>query len=257
MINYRYIKNNKQETIVFIHGFTQNQDLFNKQINYFNDSFNCLTLDLRGHGNSEHNGPFGIEEYTDDIIELLQYLEINDFIYWGTHTGTAIGLNLYFKKLFRIKFFIFEGVVIPGFNTPDINRNINRAKSIITEKGIGEAVKDWFNNSQWFEYMQNYPDETRCKEHYEMLKSFNGKPWLSKKIPKKNMDITNKINYLDLPILAYNGNYDMDEFHEMRILLDSNMKVESMIIPNAGGFPLWENPHTVNKVVDEWISSHI
>ncbi len=255
LINYKYIKNCKNQSIVFVHGFTQNQAIFNKQIEYFSDNFNCLTLDLRGHGKSDHNGPFGIEEYTDDIIELLQYLEIDDFIYWGTHTGTAIGLNLYLKKVFSIRLFIFEGVVIPGYNTPGINKNISRAKSIILEKGIDLAINDWFTHSEWFEYMQKYPEETRCKDHFKILKSFNGKPWLSKDVPKKTIDITNKISSFNIPILAYNGRYDMTEFYEMTKILNRNQMVESIIIPNAGGFPLWENPDTVNKQVADWIFS--
>ncbi|MGL1892234.1 MAG: alpha/beta hydrolase [Spirochaetaceae bacterium] len=152
MINYNFENNNQKQTIVFVHGFTQNLAIFNKQIEFFRDSFNCLTLDLRGHGNSEHDGPFGIEEYTEDIIELLKYLIIDDFIYWGTHTSTAIGLNLYLKKVFSIRLFIFEGVVIPGFN-----KNINRARSIIFEKGIDEAINNWFTHSEWFEYMRRNP----------------------------------------------------------------------------------------------------
>ncbi|MGL1892233.1 MAG: alpha/beta hydrolase [Spirochaetaceae bacterium] len=103
--------------------------------------------------------------------------------------------------------------------------------------------------------MRRNPKETRSEDHLKILQSFSGKPWLSEKKTKDTMDIINQLKKLKLPILAYNGNYDMTEFHGMRNLLDKNEMVESIIIPNAGGFPLWENPDIVNKKVADWIFS--
>lgn len=255
MISFDYIDNHKAQTIVFVHGFTQNRDIFNKQIKFFKNKYNLIILDLRGHGKSKHDGPFGLEEYSDDIVELLEYVELNNFIYWGTHTGAAIGLNLYFMNKFKIDALILEGVVIPGFKTPNINKNIECARNNMIKHGLIKAQMDWLKNSEWFEYMNNNPQKTRYTEHLNIIKSFNGKPWEGKLQPRTSSNLQNKIDELNIPIFAYNGKYDMPEFLEMVDLLSSNPKVHKIEIPDSGGFPLWENPDFVNNEVDCWLTA--
>lgn len=257
MINYKFIDNKHNHTIIFVHGFTQNHSIFNKQLDHFSNIFNCLLIDLRGHGESEHIGPFGIVEYTEDIIELLSSLELNNFIYWGTHTGTAIGLNLFVKKRFLISLFIFEGVVIPGYVTPQINKNIQRAKDVLFDKGLDDAIQDWYNNSEWFTFMRNNPNNTRSVQHLEILKSFKGIPWKTEFKAETPPSLLKQIPEIDTPILVYNGKYDTQEFHDMADFISKNRKVTKLLIPEAGGFPLWENPGFVNRVVSEWIHEQI
>ena len=253
MIDYKLIDNNENNTIIFVHGFTQNYTIFNKQAEFFSDHFNCLLINLRGHGESIHNGPFGIVEYTEDIIDVLSSLELNNFLYWGTHTGTAIGLNLFFKNIFHINGLILEGTVIPGYNTPGINKNIERAKDVRSKKGLDIAIQDWYNNSEWFEYMRKNPENTRSSEHLRILESFKGTPWKTKLKAETLPSFVEKILEINIPILVYNGEYDMQEFYEMAEIISKNQNVTKYIIPEAGGFPLWENPNFVNRIVEEWL----
>ena len=253
MIDYKFINNNANNTIIFVHGFTQNYTIFDKQVEYFSNYFNCLLINLRGHGESLHNGPFGIVEYTEDIIDVLSSLEMYNFIYWGTHTGTAIGLNLFFKNIFHINGLILEGAVIPGFYTPQINKNIERAKDVLSKKGLDIAIQDWYNNSEWFEYMRKNPEVARSSEHLRILESFNGIPWKTKLKAETLSGFVEKIPEIDIPVLVYNGEYDMQEFYEMAEIFSKNQNVIKHIIPEAGGFPLWENPCFVNRIVEEWL----
>lgn len=99
MIHYDYIITEKSNTIVLVHGITQNNNIFKSQVEYFKNEFNLLLLDLRGHGRSSHlDGSYGVEEYTDNIQAIFNKLSLLNIIYWGTHTGTAIGLNLYLRN---------------------------------------------------------------------------------------------------------------------------------------------------------------
>jgi len=46
---------------------------FSEQVKYFqNRGYNLLLTDLRGHGeSSDAAGPYGMEEYADDIVHIL------------------------------------------------------------------------------------------------------------------------------------------------------------------------------------------
>lgn len=240
---------------MFVHGFTQNSEIFNKQIEFFKDSYNLVLVDLRGHGKSSNlSGPYGIEEYTDDLQELFWNLSLRSIIFWGTHTGTAIGLNLYFRNPKYLSCMILEGSVIPGYNTPDLTKNIANAKCISSSNGLDKAIESWMN-SPWFDYMRESPIQARYHEHMRIIKSFSGNPWKSNLIPEEVRPVLLEFKRLKLPVLAYNGANDMEEFFKMTNELKKCETVSVEIIPDAGGFPLWENPDYVNRLVSKYLAN--
>ncbi len=77
MIDFEYRNSGKAKTLVCVHGFTQHRAVFDRQIQHFEHYVNIVALDLRGHGKSSHlNGPFGIEEYADDLQEVFDSLSL-------------------------------------------------------------------------------------------------------------------------------------------------------------------------------------
>ena len=257
MINYIHLDNKKSDTIVFVHGFTQNCKIFNNQIEFFKNSFNLILVDLRGHGkSSDLSGPYGIEEYTDDLQEVFWNLSLRNIIYWGTHTGTAIGLNLYLRNPKCFSCMILEGAVIPGYETPDINNNLSKAKHVCSSHGLDKAIETWMT-SQWFDYMRDNPIRARYNEHEKIIKSFKGSPWKSNLKPEKVKQVMPELGRFELPILAYNGENDMAEFFKMTNELKKCKDVSIELVPMSGGFPLWENPEYVNQMVERFLQPYL
>jgi pimeloyl-ACP methyl ester carboxylesterase len=96
-----------------VHGFTQNCNYFSAQIPGFQKDFRILLTDLRGHGKSTSAaGPYGIEEYADDILMIIDEIGIEKAHYWGTHTGAAIGLVLALQQPERFSSLILEGTFL-------------------------------------------------------------------------------------------------------------------------------------------------
>ena len=58
--------------LTMIHGFSQTHHYFSAQVPRFQQDFRLFLADLRGHGQSAAvEGPYGIEEYAEDIITSL------------------------------------------------------------------------------------------------------------------------------------------------------------------------------------------
>lgn len=245
-----------QPWLVLVHGFTQNHKIFNRQIEAFSERFNLLLMDLRGHGDSTHiSGPYGIEEYTDDLERLIDHHKLESLYYWGTHTGTAIGLVYALRYPGRIRGMVLEGTVLPGFPMPKVAELIQRAREISADKGIEAAKEDWFDYAGWFSFMRQHPLECRAEEHRAIIREFDGTPWVSQLRPEEVSDVNQRLDEIDMPILMYNGEEDMDDFiRAAGQITEKKPEARSLTIPHAGGFPCWENPEEVNRVVGEFFT---
>ena len=84
------------ETILLIHGYPLNGDLFAKQRRGLSARYRVITLDLRGFGGSVAPDDQGtIDLYARDVLGLLDQLGIQQAIIGGHSMGGAITLRLY------------------------------------------------------------------------------------------------------------------------------------------------------------------
>ena len=80
---------------VFVHGWTGNRSTFAPQVEYFSRERRVITLDLRGHGESEKpDGDYTIEIFANDVARLIEHLELGKVIAVGHSMGGAVVLQL-------------------------------------------------------------------------------------------------------------------------------------------------------------------
>ena len=214
-------------------------------------------LDLRGHGQSASlTGPYGIEEYSDDVYDVFKELRIDETHYWGTHTGSAIGLVLALRYPERVSSLILEGTFLPGFSMPRTAVLIEKAKMLAKKECVETAVEDWFENSDFFSYINANATGCRAEEHRAMVSEFKGGPWLCNLTPRKVDHVVDKLHLIHQPVCVYNGEYDLEEFKMAALKLESGLaNVKRTHITNAGGFPGWENPKQVNSLVHSFLNN--
>lgn len=243
--------------LIMVHGFTHNQNYFSAQIPAFQEDFRIFLTDLRGHGQSASvPGPYGVEEYADDILGALDQVGINKAHYWGTHTGSAVGLVLALRHPERFASLVLEGTFLPGFPMPRVGELINRARSIAQTQGIDAALEDWFCQADWFAYIRDHPHACRANTHRAMLFEFGGAPWLSDLLPRPVTPVADFLANISQPALVYNGKYDLEDFKRAAVYLEAGLpNVQREEIPEAGGFPGWENPQAVNLLVDHFLGN--
>ena len=89
---YTYIKN-KTTPIVFIHGVGLDRNMWTPQINFFR-KYSTLTYDLLGHGKTPFNkDKIIIEDYTHQLISLIEDLKISKLHLVGFSIGSLIALD--------------------------------------------------------------------------------------------------------------------------------------------------------------------
>ncbi len=242
--------------IIMVHGFTHSCKYFSAQVSEFQKNFRIFLTDLRGHGKSTSAaGPYGIEEYADDILMAIDEVGIEKAHYWGTHTGSAIGLVLALRQPKRFSSLVLEGTFLPGFPMPRTMELINRARSVARSAGIAVALEEWFNKADWFAYIREHPQTCRAAEHRAMIFEFAGMPWLSDLTPRPVSPVSDCLANILPPALIYNGKHDLDDFKQAAVQLANNLcKAQREEISGAGSFPGWEYPHAVNRIVHSFLT---
>jgi pimeloyl-ACP methyl ester carboxylesterase len=244
--------------ITMVHGAVQNSSVFSAQVSEFRNAYRILLIDLPGHGRSSGiPGPYGPEEYARSVLAAMDHAQIGQTHFWGTHTGAGVALLLATRQLDRFRSLILEGPVLPGVDLPSITATIGRAKTTARENGIAAARLEWFRKADWFAVMLKNPEQCRAEEHWSMIAQFEGAPWLDASKPQPVEPLENKLAHIARPVLIMNGEHDVDDFKVIAARVAARLPdARQMVIPNAGGFPLWEYPDLVNAHVKQFLESH-
>ena len=79
--------------MVFVHGWTCDRSHFAPQAAHFSKRFRCVSLDLRGHGESDKpDQSYTIEGFADDVAWMCGELGVSNAVLAGHSMGGAIAL---------------------------------------------------------------------------------------------------------------------------------------------------------------------
>ncbi len=80
---------------VFVHGFTCDRSFFSPQVAHFARLHRVISVDLRGHGESDKpKGSYPINAYADDIAHIIDHLELGKVVAVGHSMGADTVLQL-------------------------------------------------------------------------------------------------------------------------------------------------------------------
>lgn len=91
-------------SIIFLHAFPLNRTMWAEQEKAFSSQFRVVTIDLRGHGESD--APlwrYTLDQAADDVIGLLDHLSIRQAVFVGLSMGGYVLFALYRKYANRVK----------------------------------------------------------------------------------------------------------------------------------------------------------
>ena len=243
--------------LVMVHGMSGDHRVFSAQVAAFKARYRILLVDLPGHGlSSDVPGPFGHRELAAHVAGAIANAGVETCHYWATHTGTALGLLLATERAGRFRSMILEGAVLPGHAMPSVDRELARARDTARTAGVAEARRQWFDEADWFDVMRSRPEECRAAAHWAIVASFSGAPWLDAGQAAPVAPIDGRLASLEVPVLLYNGEHDVDDFNDTADRLETLLpRVRRATIADAGGFPAWEFPDRVNRLAEDFLSS--
>ena len=242
--------------LTMVHGASQHSGLFSAQVDAFQAGYRLLRVDLPGHGRSDgFPGPYGPAEYARAVLAAIDAAGIARTHFWGTHTGAGVALLLAAQHPQRLASLILDGAVLPGVDLPYVTARFTQARQTAAVRGVAAAREEWFRDSAWFDVIRARPAECRAKEHEALIAEFSGRPWLEAATPEPVASIRDSLARITQPVLLVNGEHDLEDFLQVARELESSLpNVERVVVPGAGGFPLWEFPVAVNALVRHFLA---
>ena len=130
--------------IIFTHGASWNHLQWKKQVEFFKDKFKVITWDVRGHGYSTlPDGPVNSEDFSSDLIALMDHLKLDKAILCGLSMGGHISLQTAIRYPERVKSLILIGT--PCSNTLNLYEKvfvpINRFSSKIISMQLSAKLQ--------------------------------------------------------------------------------------------------------------------
>jgi len=84
-----------EPAFVFVHGWTCDRTFFAPQAAHFARRHRVVSVDLRGHGDSDKpEGPYPIAAYADDLAHIIDHLGLGGVVAVGHSMGGTAVLQL-------------------------------------------------------------------------------------------------------------------------------------------------------------------
>ncbi len=147
---------NKKDTIpiVFIHGVGLTHEIWQPQLDYFKN-YTTLSYDILGHGNTPlEKDQLSFDDFSDQLIHLLDELKINKIHLVGFSIGSLIARN--FAIRFNSKLQSLT-LLCSIFKRSDEQQKIVNERFAQAKKDLKlskQALKRWFSDK----YLEENPD---------------------------------------------------------------------------------------------------
>ena len=161
--NISYTDSGKGTAIALLHGFLENQKMWNAFVPEFSKKYRVITIDLLGHGNTECMGyVHSMEDNADVVHAVLAELRIRKAIFVGHSMGGYVALA--FAEMYPD--YIKGLVLLNSTSRADSDeRKANRDRAI-------KAVKQSFANFISLSIANLFSEENRerLKDQIELVK---------------------------------------------------------------------------------------
>jgi len=244
-------------TLVFIHGLTGSSSSWSSYEKIFENKYNLLTFDIRGHGKSKkfpHCSDYEIKHFANDLHDLISHLNMSKFVLISHSFGTLIAAE--YIKLHG------ENVAVNIFLSPAFD----------SEKGLmAKIARPILKLSKIFSL---FPFNPRPGHHVEYTKHPNTTDWDIKRFYADIPNTTLRVHLyclrqlmlleqeyflekIKIPTLIVHGMKDTMAKMENSITLSKKIKnSELALIPNTNHFFVLNNTKETSEILESFIEKN-
>ena len=246
--------NNKNKSIVFIHGFPYDHTMWKAQIDELSKKYFCVAYDIRGLGESPAgDGQFTMESFVDDLETIINELKLDKPVLCGLSMGGYVSFRAMERMEEKFSAIIFCDTRSEADNNEGKIKRAAAIKRINTE-GLVPYVRDFVTSCYGDFYKQNFTMEfenriTKSTEFDPIGVKGSLLAMLSR------TDTTEYLNKIKIPALLICGEYDVITPPPiMKNLADKIEGSDFVVIKNSGHMSPIENPQEVNKAILNFLS---
>ena len=235
--------------IVFIHGVGLDHNIWDPQINEFDNT--VLIYDILGHGRTPLNKEkISFDDFSDQIIDLIDELKFSKIHLIGFSIGSLIARNFATRFSDRLKSLT---LLCSIFNRSDNEQKIVNERFEQTKKDkklTKDALKRWFNK----DFIEKNPQIS--DKIFSILRKNNMDNFIKVYSLFVNHKDNEKFENINVKTLVMTGEGDVGSTPEMSDNLSKKIKnSEVKIIPVGKHLCSIECSYDVNKAIKDHIQN--
>ena len=235
--------------IVFIHGVGLDHNIWDPQINEFDNT--VLIYDILGHGRTPLNKEkISFDDFSDQIIDLIDELKFSKIHLIGFSIGSLIARNFATRFSDRLKSLT---LLCSIFNRSDNEQKIVNERFEQTKKDkklTKDAINRWFNK----DFIEKNP--LISDKIFSILKNNNLDNFIKIYSLFVNHEDKEKFENINVKTLVMTGEGDVGSTPEMSDNLSKKIKnSEVKIIPVGKHLCSIECSYDVNKAIKDHIQN--
>lgn len=242
--------------MLFIHGWPHNRTLWAAQLSGLPTHARCIAPDLRGFGGSSVTGPYSIEQYADDLAELLDSLGIDRAVVCGLSMGGYVALAMQRRHRARIRALVLASTRATA-DTPEARAKRLRLIEFVTANGVDALATRQLRamvGDTTFESRPELRDSLRQLMANAPLEGVVG----GLEAMANRRDSTDLLPTIDVPTLVVGGAEDgFTKPDELGSLAEAIPHARLELIAGAGHVCAYERPAAFNHLVTEFLSALI
>lgn len=237
--------------VVFIHGFCENMELWNKVIPD-TTSKRILVLDLPGFGLSSDLDFSNLQELGKPVIALFNYLNIQDPILFGHSMGGYLAVEMIKTQMITVKAL---GMVHSTFQADSEEKKSNRDKTIqfLEEQPLNSFLSLF---TEGLFALHNAHDQSLRETAGNMVSQNRTRMvQLALKAMKIRQESTHWLQNTDLPVMILAGRHDRHVPLQVS-LTEIAMCKRGMfhILENSGHIGQIEEPEYMKAILSSFIA---
>ncbi|MDP3468818.1 MAG: alpha/beta hydrolase [Daejeonella sp.] len=239
--------------LIFLHGFPFSKQMWKEQLEFLKSSHRVIACDLRGFGNSiDEESVLSIDLFGDDLIQFMDYLNIDKAIVCGLSMGGYIALNAYKRYSDR-----FEALILCDTqciaDTPEGKAKRYKLIDEIALKGTEDFSKGFVNNVF---FKDSLTEKKEIVEELRNVISSNSMHIISmglRALAERSESCT-ILSQVNIPTLIICGREDQVTPLAQSEFMNKNIEGSILrIINHAGHVSNLEQAHEFNKHLHEFL----
>ncbi len=224
--------------ILFVHGGGGNAGIWQKVMSGLEDEYQCLAIDLPGHGQSQGTGMTSISAYRGFLKDFLDVLGEREIILGGHSMGGGIALDFSLRYPEILKAILLIGTGGRLRVLPQVLERLRR----MAEGEIPPRFEPWG-------FAEGASAEVIAEAEREWAKT-NSKVRYKDMLACDQFDLLSRLEQIRLPTFIVCGREDLltpvkySEFLQRKV---AGSKME--IIEGAGHMVMLENPGELSKTI--------
>lgn len=231
--------------VLFIHPINMRGLIWADVAGHLATPRRCLMPDMRAHGTSDATGPFGLEEWTADLLAVVDDADVERFHAVGGSLGGPLACCLAAAVPERVRSITTVGSSL-NFSGVDVEAVLG----MFDRLGVPGTFRAVFPE---ITFAPGCPDEVIARG-LELANPNDATTVKAVWLATITSDATAQAQAADCPAMVVTGEHDATCTPAMGMELARALRTEQTLMPGVGHMPMLERPARLAELIDRHLA---